>query len=188
MRYFLVKQDKEYTKMPRIVNWFGKIKTECIGPGGYEQLEDDYVFMIEYKENTEYTDLVMEPFYMISNMMKYVLKVYEPNLAFTDLYLLDKKTKKAYEYYIPHLKEYDCLTAKSKIEFQGTQLSHGELDLEKLGDHSIFYLARMKKKHLVIREDLAESLLRRGFYGVNLERLDTVNEEALLTRFEKEDL
>ena len=188
MRYFLVKQDKEYTKMPRLINWFGKIKTECICPGAYEQLEEDYVFQIECKENTEYTDLIMEPFYMVSKMMKYVLEAYEPNLTFTDLYLLDKKAKKVYEYFIPHLMEYDCLTSKSKIEFQRTQLTYGELDLERLGEHAIFYLAGLSKKHLVVREDLAESLLRRGFYGVNLERLDTVNEVKVRKLLIKEDL
>lgn len=188
MRYFLVKQDKSYTKAPRLVNWFGKIKTECICPGTYSQLEEDYVLMIESKENVEYSDLIMEPFYMISNMVKYVLTAYEPNLTYTNLYLVDKKGKTAYEYYIPHLKEYDCLTAKSKMEFQRTQLTYGEMDLSKLGDHSIFYLAGMAKKHLVIREDLAESLLRRGFYGVDLQRLDTINEETFMKLLEREEL
>lgn len=178
MRYYVVSQDKEYGKAPRLVNWFGTIKVEDIRPGSYDALKEEYVLQMETKDNTEYADFLTEPFCMVSNMVKYVLQKYEPCLKFTDLYLFDKKNKITFEYYIPQIKEFTCLTKRSVTAFQGTQLTYGELDLSQLGDHSIFYLAEMKKKHIVIRSDLAESLLRRGFYGVTFQKLDTINEEV----------
>lgn len=175
MKYFSVSMDKEYTDTPRTVNWYGRINIESIMNCRYEQLEDIYALEIKGGFEVEPTDIVMDPIFAVSPMVKYCLETYEPNMQFTSLYFVQRKEEKIFEYYIPHLREEKCLKSSGsnfkKLPYSGNIC----IDLKKLPkDRFIFRINDEKNSIIVISSILLESILRRGACGMRLESIECV--------------
>ena len=79
-----------------------------------------------------------------------------------------------------HLSEkLHCLAEGSEWNLDKSVLSKGIINLEPVGDTSIFQLADMKNIYTVIRMDILESMLKRGARGVGITPLQTVKGEEM---------
>lgn len=103
--------------------------------------------------------------FLISERFQKVLRLYEPRMVSKRLLLLKEEEKR--EYFVPILKEIPCLSEKSSRRLGG-ELEKGILIREKIPDLSLFRIP----DHVVIRVDLAESLLKRGVDGFSLRALE----------------
>ena len=163
MQYYIIEHDKDYTDSIEIVNWFGKIDVEKMVPEKYIELEDLYV--LEVKGN-ELLDIICYPFFLVSKMAKYCIRAYEPNIEFTSVALWNKQQKEVYEYYIPHLDKVKILSDKSKFKYNTTYVENPLLNKKVSIDKYIFSMADLEKKHIVLKKELAESMLKRGVRGI----------------------
>lgn len=68
--------------------------------------------------------------------------------------------------------EIECLSEKSELNLNKTVVKKIILDKEKIKNKKIFKIKESLKTLVVIRLDVAESLLRREFKGMCLERLE----------------
>ena len=164
MQYYILNQDKDYTDNVEIVNWFGKLDVEKLEPEKYYQLDESYV--LEAKGN-ELTDMIFTPFFAVSPMVRYCIKAYEPNMKFTAVTLWSKQKKEAYEYFIPHLDRLKILSSKSVLKYNNTLIEKAILDKNSSIHRYIFLLADLQKKHVVIKKELAESVLKRNARGIS---------------------
>ena len=94
--------------------------------------------------------------------------MYEPRTIFKEIVLLDQKHAKTCTYYLPILEYIDCLDAASKLTRDRSTVLEAVIDLEKVGDHSIFYLEGVGNLYTVARLDIVESFLRRNAIGMDL--------------------
>ncbi|SFR63885.1 hypothetical protein [Anaeromicropila populeti] len=179
MRYYIIEQDKMFTNAPHILNWFGKIDVEKMKMGSYSLLKESYLLKIRGNADVDFIDVISEPFFLVTNMVRFVMQAYEPNLTFTDCNLFHGEQKAFGEYYIPHFAEYNCLTEKSQVNRDRSVVEHAEIDLHKIMDKSVFVLEGLGKKHVVVRDDLLESLLRRGLRGAKVRKVNTIHEVML---------
>lgn len=176
MRYFILKQDKEYTDAPNIVNWFGKIDTNNMKPGRYGNLKAIYSLQIRENSSIYHIDMITEPFLAVSEMMEFCIKKYEPNIGYSRLYLLERKSGTVEEYFIPYLTEEDCLASSSIINMNKTVIEKAVIDLKKVNPNKyIFIIGNLNTRYVVAREEFVESILRRGARGIHFIPMETVN-------------
>lgn len=171
MRYFLVDQDMGYVNVPRPVNWFDKL-----APGkvmeSLRRLPDREIFRIKTGENTTFIDFMADPFVMVSDKVKKCLSLFEPNMPFREIVLLDGERRAVQNYFVPFFPELDCLTENSEYTNWSYDLKYIELDESRLRDKVIFTLKGPQKQNTIIRLDAAESLLRRGVEGFLLKEVE----------------
>lgn len=176
MRYFILEQDKGYTDIPEPVNWFQKL-----GPGdamkSVQKFPDREIFMVKTGDSPLFIDFMTEPMVLVTEKVKKCLKLYEPNMPFKEIVLLDRQKKMAQNYFVPRFVELDCLTKRSEYTNWNYDLKYTELDGKKVGDKAIFTIKGPEKRNILVRLDVAESLLRRGAKGFLLKETDVKKEE-----------
>lgn len=169
MKYYIIKQDKDYTDAPVITNWFGKIDADSIRPGKYKNLKEMYSLQVRENKELYPVDLITEPFPAVSAMVEHCIRTYEPNIGYSRLYLSEKTTGHVEEYFIPYLAEVDCLAQTSIVNRNRTVIEKPVIDLNKTDrDKYIFLIGDMNSRHIVAREEFIESILRRGARGISL--------------------
>ncbi len=108
---------------------------------------------------------------MISEGVKEIIDKFNTDALFKSLPLIDYAHDKQKNYFLPIFEEIDALSDKAELNLNKTVVKKIVLDKEKIKDKKIFKIKESSKPLIVIRLDVAESLLRRGFKGIKLECL-----------------
>jgi len=103
--------------------------------------------------------------------MKKIIEKYDRNIVFKTLVLIDSLHDRQENYSLPIFEEIECLSDKAELNLNKTVVKKIVLNKEKIKDKKIFKIKESSKPLIVIRLDVAESLLRRDFRGIKLERL-----------------
>lgn len=169
MRYFLLKPDKRYPNVPEVINWYQKEEAGRLLQGAYDRLPRRMLFPVKGDRDIQFFDMLFHPFFVISNPIKKVLELYEPHYFYKEIIYLNQKAHQAEEYFLPILPKISCLTEDSQYNLDHSMVTKAVIDPSKVGDVSLFQLQEVKNRQMVIRLDLAESLLRRKAKGFLLE-------------------
>lgn len=174
MRYFLLEADKGYTNVPQIINLHAQIDVRDLKKGSYYKIPKRILLRIRGNKNTVYTDVISQPVFLISELMKKVLEKYEPNLNYKETVLLDQEYGQAERYYLPTLEEIDCLTKESVFNLNHSVLHKIVIDTDRTEDKCLFALSGVSNRYVIARLDLIESVLRRGAKGLHLKEIEVV--------------
>lgn len=167
MKYYILKKDKRYTDVPKIINWFGRINTEHAIRMEYDRLEKMYTLLLQENDDMYQADAIFEPIFLVSEMVKYCIEKYEPNVKNIFVGVIERKNNTICQFYLPHLTEQRCLSDKSIITGNGTILEKPVFDMNKIDKNKyIFRIGELGSVHIAMREELAESILRRGAKGI----------------------
>lgn len=177
MNYFLLHSDPRYVDSPEFLDWPGNINPRNIRPGSSHKIARRQILNIRQNPHTVFIDVISSPFLLLSKRCMEVVTFYEPQVISKQIILLDMETPQRETYYLPILKQIHCLAAGSEWNLDKSVLIKGVIDLETIGDTSIFQLADMKNIYTVIRMDILESMLKRGARGVGITPLQTVKGE-----------
>lgn len=109
--------------------------------------------------------------------MKKIIEKYDPEILFKTVPLIDLKYKKQGNYYMPIFEEVECLSEKAELNLNKTVVKKIILDKEKIKNKKIFEIKESEKTLVVVRLEVAESLLRREFKGMSLKRLEVYDNE-----------
>lgn len=90
------------------------------------------------------------------------MELYEPNMDYRQIVLIDKKKNKAVQYFMPHLQIVDCLGEGTVFNMDHSELKQIVLDKNKIPDKTIFQLDRVSSRYVVVNLNVLESFLRRG--------------------------
>jgi hypothetical protein len=174
MRYFLLEADKGYTQTPQILNLHNQIDVRNLKKGSYYRIPKRLLLRIKGNKNMVYTDVITQPIFLLSELMKKVLEKFEPNLNYKETVLLDQEYGKAERYYLPTLEELDCLTADSIFNMDHSILHKIVIDADRTEDKCMFAISGVSNRYIVVRFDYVESILRRGAKGFQLKEIETV--------------
>ena len=177
MKYFLLKTDPQYDTYPQIIDWYKKIDHRNICIGRSHVIDHRQLFFIQENINTIFPDILSIPFFMVTDLPKDVIKMYEPKTVFKEIVLLDSKNAKTCTYHLPILPHIDCLCPSSELTIDRSTILSPVIDTRKVGDQSIFYLSGVKNLYTVARLDIIESFLRRGLKGIGLSEMKVINSE-----------
>ena len=168
MRFFVLEADKGYATAAQIVNWYKELDIRDLHEGGYDKIPRRTLLRIQPNEKTVFLDVISSPFFLMTEKIMKCTALYEPNLLFKEMILLDQKNGKTQTYFHPMLRELDCLTENCIFNLDHSELKEIELEEEKTEDKAIFRLSEVKKSCVIVRLDLLESMLRRGAIGFSI--------------------
>ncbi|AJH01455.1 hypothetical protein LF65_04926 [Clostridium beijerinckii] len=172
MDYFLLKQDEEYTNSPVLIDVFKKIGVRNISLLNAHKIQDIIIFNVKCTDETEFLDILDRNLFLISEEMKKIIEKYDLRIIFKTIPLIDLERGKQGNYYMPIFEEIEALSEKSEWNLNKTVVKRIILDKEKIKDKKIFKIKESEKTLIVVRLDVAESLLRREFKGMCLKRLE----------------
>lgn len=172
MKYYLMRQDTKAQEVPHVINWFKEINVEAMETERYGELPKITVLETTTAPNTQYKELVLNPFLLLPKEAGVILKAFEPWMEFKTVVLWDSTKKKNHKYVFPLLQRYDCLSEESILNRDKTVLEKGVLRKGDIPDQVLFMPAGVKSKMVIVREDFVEALLQNGFLGYRLVELE----------------
>lgn len=171
MRYYLISQDKGYTNVPKMMDIFKTLSVNHAKQASVANLERRTIITMKTEANAVNIDILTGGFFLVSETVKECMALYEPNMTFKEIILLDKNRKVKQHYFLPAFSEIDCLTENSEFYFGHMELKKIEIEEEKLKDKAVFRIAGVEKDYIIARLDVVESLLRRGIKGMAIEEI-----------------
>ncbi|MCY6355717.1 hypothetical protein [Clostridium sp. ZS2-4] len=171
MDYFLLKQDERYGNTPRLIDVFKKINIKDLNLLNAHKIEDIIIFKVSADENCEFLDVLDTQLFLISEDMKKIIEKYDRDIVFKSLALIDQAHYRQKNYSLPIFQEIEALSDKAELNLNKTVVKKIILDKEKIKGKKIFKIKESSKPLIVVRLDVAESLLRRDFKGIKLERV-----------------
>ncbi len=172
MNYFLLESDPLYTDAPVISEW-KSISLEHIMPGKSHQIPARSILHVVPNTYMTFVDIIEFPFLLISKKCMDVVKIYEPQIVSKQVILLDTENRKKQTYYLPILPHLECLSEKSILSPDKSELRKGILNLSKVGTEGIFHISDLSHFYTVVRLDVLESILKRGVRGIKVTPMET---------------
>lgn len=172
MDYFLLKQDERCTCIPNIINWTKEIDVRNLKLVSADKVKDAMALYVKTSKNNNYVDVLEHPFFLVSENMKNVMEKYDPNIIFKMMCLVDFENSKQSIYYLPIFEEIEALSKDAEMNLNKTVVKKLILNEEKIKNKKIFKLKESSKPMIIVRLDAAESVLRRDFNGISLEKLE----------------
>jgi hypothetical protein len=172
MVYFLLKQDGQITNAPRPLGLWSKINFRDLTPERAHRLDARMSFEIEGNGNTVFPDLIVSPLLLVSQEVKKVISMYEARVTYKPVFYTNLKHKQHQLYFLPILRQIDCLAPQSVLTPGRISAKKLAMDLKHVKDHSFFKIADVHSLLYAMRMDLAESLLIRDMKGFVLEEIE----------------
>lgn len=173
MKYFLLKSDPRYEDMPYIQRLPERLDVRDICQERAHKLPRTSVAFLYPNPHVVFVDFVSSPIPLFSECCMDAIRIYEPGLIYKQVVLLDSENEKLQTYFLPILQKLLCLTENSRFNLDRSVLEYAQLDLSRVGDHSIFHPAEVSGNYTVVRFDVLESMLKRGANGILIEELST---------------
>ncbi|WDM22933.1 hypothetical protein [Paenibacillus polymyxa] len=175
MRYFRLMVDErvKYRVEPASLS---PLEVEELLSGHTLQTEDTPLFLAVHTDpRTVYPDFLEFPLPLVSDSMKALLEKYMPGLEWKAAILTDFQQARQDVYWVLRPPVVDCLSSQTEWYPDHTLkqlvLKHGKIE------SSIFRIAGLLEAHIYINLAVAESLLRRPFTGVRVQKVEMANEE-----------
>lgn len=172
MKYFMLETDKSNNNLPQIVDWYSRIDEKNMIPERYQHIPFRTMMKMKANASTDFNALIVKPFLLLNGEAKELLSKFEPNMQYKEIVLINQPNHLMNQYFFPLLEVVDCLTSDSVRNMDHSLLVKGKLDKSKLEDQAIFMLAGLRNRHIVLRMDLAEALLRRNICGYQLKEIE----------------
>ncbi|MCI8789505.1 MAG: hypothetical protein HFH92_10415 [Lachnospiraceae bacterium] len=173
MKYFLIQEDKRITRRPYLINVYEKMDVRDVcEENAYKLPHRELIFV---KGGTIFTDIISDPFLLVSEKIKKVIIMYEPRTPMKELILLDRERAAAETYYLPIFQEVDCLGKRTEYNQACTVLKKIVLRHDKVRNMSIFRIAGTTGHYIIGNLDIVESILKRGCLGINLTEVEIVD-------------
>ena len=172
MEYFLLKQDERYTYIPELKELYKKLNIKDINLLNQHKIDDIIIFYIKSEKNTEFLDVLNRQLFLISEKMKDILEKYKANIVFKMFPLIDYDNSKQEIYYLPIFEEIEALSEDAELNLNKTVVKKLILNKEKIRDKKIFKIKESSKTLVIVRLEVAESILRRDLKGIILERVE----------------
>lgn len=170
MKYFLVEVNENYIA-PEPMGWHGIIDKKTLSMKKTYEMPKHLLFYINKHMQMVFTDVITFPCFMVSEMVRDVIKKYEPYVYFVRIILFDKEQKKSMAYYIPFLDKVECLKKNMEERRYNRQLS---VKKESIEEKVIVEIEDTDGLHVIMRLDLVESILRRGAVGIGLKEVSVI--------------
>lgn len=161
MEYFWIRQDSRYIHTPMIVDFYQSMRRQNFTVDKAYKIPDYNVVFCDTDKEWDRIDVLDSQVFMVSEMVRHVFQMYEKNIRYKFFCCLNNKKEEYANYYAPVIPELDCLAEKK---------TNG-IKREKIGTSSIFRVKNPEREMVIVRLDVAESLLRRGVKGIEWKRM-----------------
>jgi hypothetical protein len=163
--YFLLKRDRRYGNAPTPINFFFELGGRKINRKDAYKLPGRTIVDIEKRSEYDRVDLIDGSLFLVSDAVKNVFSFYDDEIFFKTVVLMIGDGSVQMKYNLPIFKEIACF--RESGERAGTVVKKIVLARDSIGTGSIFKIAETRQRHIIVRLDVAESLLRRKLRGLS---------------------
>ncbi len=173
MRYFVMKQDHQlpYSFKLRDFEMTGKHQVFYKEEAG--KLNDVSFLYVLGNGDEAFSDFIQNPVYMISELVQGVFEMYEDDLIFKKVMLINKEAQSQAKYFHVVTDHIEGLSEKTPFYPDGREKKL-ILDAHKIKPHHIFQLKDAKGVYLIVSLAVVESLLRRKVQGILFEEIEVI--------------
>lgn len=169
--YFVLKQDERLTDAPMLLNVRKQVNTRDIHRTSAHKLAETMIFQVKAEKESTFADVMDGQLYVLSERLKRLVEMYAPDTIFKLTPLIDLVHHRQRNYYLPIFEEVEALSPKTERAGDGSVIRKLVLQSDQLQGKRIVQIKESAKPLIVVRLDVAESILRRDFTGVRLERV-----------------
>ncbi|NEW09790.1 hypothetical protein GK047_28120 [Paenibacillus sp. SYP-B3998] len=171
MDYFILKQDERYTNTPHLLNVKEHIDSRQLNLLNAHHIASTVVLQVEADAESRFLDILDGQLFLLSENMQKVVELYEPETLFKRISLIDLKQQRQVNYVLPIFREIDALSLSSEWNTNRSVLKKSILQADKIKGNKIFRIKESEKPLIVVRLDVAESMIRRNLAGIRLVRI-----------------
>lgn len=174
MDYFMICQDKRLRNVAKVrppASLPPRVLTQGQGKGTGQTT----IMYVEESRRKEYPDYIEAPVRLVSEKIKRIISKYQKDILFQTVVLIEKESNHQEVYYRMTVPEIAC-AAEETVYDRGGHVEDFVLDEQKVGHARVFCAAGYGKK-IIVRLDVAESMLRRDSFGIWFEKVKTAKEE-----------
>ena len=169
MRYYELKQDKKLRNLIEIDGFQG-CPNIVLNQNMAEKFNKCTILYVNGTRESQYPDLIQSPALMVSEKIYQVLKYYDTSVMYKIEVLMDRKLKRQEVYRLVLPKEQDVLDNKTTYDHNG--LLDRIVISEKTDKKSrIFYVSEGITHHLIVTQDVLESMLALESVGICFKEL-----------------
>ena len=168
MKYFITEVNEKYVA-PTPTDWYGIIDRKTLSRKMPSQMSRHLLFQVENHMQMVFTDILTFPCFMVSGMVRDVIKKYDSSIWFLRIVLYDNERKRSMAYYIPYLNQIDCM---EKRDENIKDIRRIFVQKEDIKEKIIVEIANGNTSNVIMRMDLVESILRRRAVGIGLRKVD----------------
>lgn len=172
MKYFTIKQKENIPNTAKLLlkTDSGFQARQSLDIEDAASIKDSVAISVQSSIHNIYPDIIDRPVFLVSDEIKRVLELYDNSLIFKNVILTDIIYKIQKVYWLVLMEKISCLSNKAEFD-KASNIKKIVLDSKKTEDKKMFLIAGIREVRVVINLDIAESLLRRFFLGVNLEEV-----------------
>ncbi len=170
MEYFIMRTDSRLRRLPQL-----QVSKEILNLSDAGQMNNKKAASVIYVTgnkglSVEYPDYIAGPIPLIAEKLHKILKKYQQDAIFHQVVLIEKDrgTQKVYYVMLPPILE--CADKSKTVYDKALNVLDFVLDTECVGRNRIFRVLELKNQ-IVVRLDVAESILRRDTSGIWFEPL-----------------
>lgn len=173
MEYFILSQGSQVENPIEVMGLDKEQYCYALKKTDFETLDKLKVAYFSGREFEELCDVLTNPTFLISDALKKVMELYEKEMQFkgVQMFPIAKESKQYPLYWVPLFQEIDCLHKETVFHDNG-MLAELVLDDKKIRDRQIFRIANILEYKIIVSLPVAESILRRRLYGIDLKRVE----------------
>jgi len=177
VEYFIMRQDPDVKNGFKMLNWVKTIEKANPCKDLRLSKEEIRVMYVTSDVYNEYPDFIERPFNLIGDKFKHVMGLYQPNIYFETVVMIEHQREKQTVYHSMIVPEVDGASDLS-VRYFG-KIHDLVLDVKKVGNQRIFRVEGDPR--LIVRLDVVESILRRIPHGIMFEpvKLELEKEEGV---------
>ncbi len=165
MEYFIMQTDSRLRRLPQF-----QVPKELLNISGAGQAnrkeEVSVIYVTGVKGlNIEYPDYISGSIPLIADRLHKILKKYQQDTIFHQVVLIEKDTGTQKTYYMMLPPIVECADKKKSVYDKVGNVVDFVLDAESVGRNRMFRVRELKNQ-VVVRLDVAESILRRDAGGI----------------------
>lgn len=165
LKYFIL-TNEEKNPLLQIMNVNQSIDVRKLNREEYQNMPSYVLLNAKLGIDGIFPDIIEKPVLLLSRTAMEVVGLYDSNIPFLFFVLFDTDKEECASYFCPVLEEEDCLAQKP-----GPGQRELILDRSKMRGIPLFRIRTGTESAVVIRMDLAESLLEREAIGLNLKEV-----------------
>jgi len=167
--YFIMQTNPKLSYLAKLKDWQKSLQDNPIpNELAVVPIRTRCIF-VEEKSSNEYPDYFDKPITLIADRLKNVITMYQKDIDLRPVVLIEQKADRQEIYHLIDAPVIDCASSTSKLDHTG-KIKELVLDRDKIGNQKIFHVLDFYR-HLIVRLDVAESILRRNSYGIEFQKI-----------------
>ncbi|MBQ2802102.1 MAG: hypothetical protein IJF03_12050 [Lachnospiraceae bacterium] len=141
----------------------------------FQKLPQSIVTYFSYRNDYEVSDYLVAPTPMVSDGLRKVFAMYEPQMKFKSIQCYADKEEDIYKmapaFYVYYIERTACLHKDSVIAPNGG-VSQLVLDKNRMNRSDIMVIDGIPEKITIVSLAVAESILRRNMFGIDFQEVE----------------